>query len=266
MTTAGMGSSVGVVFKKKRDNSDAESSEQVDSQLVDGDSVDEIDVVEDAATIEVNRAEGPYDSSEAPDDGMQRVDFGALQIPGVDGMSVNLEVDEENQQIVAITVVLGEAAVQLQPFAAPRSGGFWSEVREELGNGITESGGEVEEAEGNFGIELRANVPAVNEQGEEGFQPVRFVGVEGPRWLLRGVMLGAAAMDARAAEVFEDIFRGCIVTRGAQPMAPGEMLALTMPEDAVSDDDLEMVDDDAEGEERPSLDPFERGPEITEIR
>ncbi|MGV1035943.1 MAG: DUF3710 domain-containing protein [Candidatus Nanopelagicales bacterium] len=254
------------MFKKKRDNSDAEPSDLTDGQGVDGDLDDEIDLVDEVAVVGVDRGDGPYDSSEAPDDGMQRVDFGALQIPGVDGMSVNLEVDEENQQIVAITVVLGEAAVQLQPFAAPRSGGFWPEVREELGRGITESGGETEEVEGTFGIELRANVPAVNEQGEEGFQPVKFVGVEGPRWLLRGVMLGAAAMDERAAEVFEDIFRGCIVTRGAQPMAPGEMLALTMPEDAVSGDDLEMVDDDADGDERPSLDPFERGPEITEIR
>lgn len=261
-----MSSSVSIVFKKKRDNSDPKPNDQADGQGTDADSADDGDIVEEVAIVEVDRREGPYDSSEVPDDGMQRVDFGALQIPGVDGMSVNLEVDEDNQQIVAITVVLGEAAVQLQPFAAPRSGGFWSEVREELGRGITESGGEVEEAEGNFGMELRANVPAVNEQGEEGFQPVRFVGVEGPRWLLRGVMLGAAAMDARAAEVFEDIFRGCIVTRGSQPMAPGEMLPLTMPEDAVADDDLEMVEGAADGDERPSLDPFERGPEITEVR
>lgn len=259
-----MSSSVDTVFKKKRDNSESESRDQVGSQAVGEDAADEIDVVEEVVIVEVDRGEGPYDISEAPNDGMQRVDFGALQIPGVDGMSVNLEVDDQNQQIVAITVVLGEAAVQLQPFAAPRSGGFWPEVREELGRGITESGGEVEEAEGNFGIELRANVPAVNEQGEDGFQAVRFVGVEGPRWLLRGVMLGAAAVDLRAAEVFEDIFRGCIVTRGAQPMAPGEMLPLTMPEDAVSGDDLDLVDDE-EGDERPSLDPFERGPEITEI-
>ena len=82
--------------------------------------------------------------------------------------------------------------------------------------------------------------------------------------MLRGVFLGAAAVDERAAEVFEDIFAGCIIDRGAQPMAPGEMLPLQLPEDAVATP--EDAERGGEGEDRPPLDPFERGPEITEIR
>jgi hypothetical protein len=106
-------------------------------------------------------------------------------------------------------------------------------------------------------------VPVTNEEGEEATQQVRFVGFDGPRWLLRGVFLGAAAVDDRTAEVFEDIFSACVVTRGNQPMAPGEMLPLQLPDDAVA----ELEDDDEEGDDgRPPLDPFERGPEITEIR
>lgn len=257
------------MFKRKRNN-DAE-----DSQIDDAESEQTIASAQEPAQTSkepvVDRSEGPWDAAEAPDDGMVRLDFGALQIPGVDGMSVNLEVDEASQQVVAITVVLGEGGIQLQPFAAPRSGDFWPEVRGELTKSITSSGGLTDEAEGPFGAELRANVPATNETGEQGMQQVRFVGVEGPRWLLRGVMLGIAAADERGAEVFEEIFRGCIVIRGTQPMAPGDMLPLTLPPDAVANEEEaqdpgELEADRDSEQERPPLDPFERGPEITEIR
>lgn len=267
-------SSVAVVFKRKGGNAADDADNQASDQASDS-AVSAADAAagqpaakaasaapakdkEPASDGAFDRAEGPYDAVEAPEDGMARVDFGSLQIPGVEGMSFNLEVDEQSQNVVAITVVLAEGGVQLQAFAAPRSGDFWPEVRQELAAGITASGGIVDVGEGPFGQELRASVPATDEQGNQGMQNVRFVGVEGPRWLLRGVMLGEAAAGGRAAEVYEDVFRGCIVARGNQPMAPGDMLPLSLPEGAVQDGE------EAE-EQRPSLDPFERGPEITEI-
>lgn len=241
------------VFGKSR--KDAPKSENVDP-TPEAESVSE-ESTPAPADLELS---GPYDIAQATEDGVVRIDFGSLKIPGVEGMNVNLEVDEQTDAVAAITVVLGEGGIQLQPFAAPRSGGFWEEVRTELTNGITSSGGAVEAVDGRFGVELKATVPAMSEDGEHALQNVRFLGVDGQRWMLRGVLLGAAAEDARAAEVFEDIFAGCIVDRGNQPMAPGEMLPLQLPEDAVT------ADEDGGGEERPPLDPFERGPEITEIR
>ncbi len=212
------------------------------------------------------RADGPRDSAEVRmDDEVIRLDFGSVKVPGVDGMSVSLEVDEASDQVVAVTVALAEGAVQLQAFAAPRSGGFWDEVCDELAKGITESGGTVDRGDGPLGLQLSASVPAVTPEGENVMQQVRFVGVEGPRWLLRGVMLGAAAVDVRAAEVFEDVFRGCIIDRGGQPMAPGDLLPLQLPPEAQAAAE-EIEDEEADDNARPPLDPFERGPEITEIR
>ncbi len=256
------------MFKRRR--SDAESSE--DAATVD--SADEA-TVDDAdlgppPDPKVDRSQGPFDVAEVPEDGVARIDFGSLAIPGVDGMDLSLEVDEQSQQVVAVTVIIREAAVQLQPFAAPRSGGFWPEVRNEMKSGITGSGGTVDEADGPFGVEIKAVIPAVAEDGQQVMQQARFVGVEGPRWLLRGVLLGTAATDPRAAEVLEDVFRGCVVTRGNQPMAPGELLALRLPPEAVAQDDAADAADgdvgDSESAARPPLDPFERGPEITEVR
>ncbi len=245
------------VFGKSR--KDAPESENVDP-------TPEAELVTEqtSETPETFDLSGPYDISEAREDGVVRIDFGSLKIPGVEGMNVNLEVDEQTDAVAAITVVLGEGGIQLQPFAAPRSGGFWEEVRGELSEGITTSGGVVDAVDGRFGIELKATVPATNEEGEQALQNVRFLGVDGRRWMLRGVLLGVAAQDARAAEVFEDIFAGCIVDRGNQPMAPGEMLPLQLPDDAVTEAEGDGDGDD--DSERPPLDPFERGPEITEIR
>lgn len=205
---------------------------------------------------------GPWDGANPPDDEVVRVDFGSLLVPGVEGMNINIEVDEQSQAVVGITLIIGQGGMQLQPFAAPRSGDFWSEVRGELISGINESGGSVEEATGPLGVEVRGQVPAVDEQGSAVTQPIRFVGADGPRWLLRGVLLGEAAINERAAEVFEDIFVGCIVSRGDQPMAPGDMLPLTLPDEAEPANGGEVAEDEG----LPPLDPFERGPEITEIR
>lgn len=247
------------MFKKRRRAGDGSS----DTTGEDEHGEDRIDGSEESG----GRSEGPWDASERQtDDGVVRIDFGSVKVPGVDGMSISLEVDEASDQVVAITVALEEGAVQLQAFAAPRSGGFWEEVREELSRGITESGGTVDAGVGPLGPQLLANVPAVTPEGENVLQQVRFVGIEGPRWLLRGVMLGAAAGNQRAAEVFEDVVRGCIVDRGLQPMAPGDLLPLSLPPEAQTAAEGEFDDDDEDGgDDRPPLNPFERGPEITEI-
>ena len=57
----------------------------------------------------------------------------------------------------------------------------------------------------------------------------RFIGVDGPRWFLRGVIAGDAAVDADAAEEIDDLFRSVVVVRGNQPMPPRDLIPLRMP-------------------------------------
>ncbi len=236
------------MFKKKKENDlDQDEIADVDGQSTNADEL----------------ATGPFDAADAPDDGMMRIDFGALQIPAVNGMNVNVELEEQTQTVVSVTIVLEYGAVQLQAFAAPRTGGMWEDVVEEISGSIVRDGGQAESRDGSFGLELLAQVPARDEQGNEGTQTIRFVGVEGSRWLLRALMYGAATTGGPESEVFEDIVRGCIVARDPQPMAPGEPLPLTLPPDAVEADE---GDDEDEEDTYGDLDPFERGPEITEIR
>jgi len=201
---------------------------------------------------------GPWDVSEldAPREG--RVDLGGVLVPTVPEMELRVEVAEE--RIVAATVVLGPSALQIQPFAAPRSLGIWDEVRQEIAAGITQQGGTVDESDGTFGPELRARVPVRTPDGQQGVQVARFVGVDGPRWFLRGVFTGPAAVEPSAAGDLEDVFHQVVVIRGTDPMAPRDAIPLHLPPQPGDEQPAgPHAGDDA-------LDPFERGPEITEIR
>jgi hypothetical protein len=227
------------------------------------------DSAEDTGATRVNlppapRPDGPWDISEVRNPGEGRVDLGGLSVPGVEGMELRVEV--AGDAIVAATVVLQDSAVQLQAFAAPKREGIWGEVRGEIAAGITRQGGVVDEVEGPLGWELRAQVPVQLPDGTNGVQLVRFIGVDGPRWFLRGVISGQGAVQPQAAGLLEQIFRDTVVVRGEGPMAPRDPITLKLPDDA------QMVPEGVQQEQAQGsrfaggVDRLERGPEISEVR
>ena len=245
------------MFKRKRENDQVEETEVEVDVVADDDSVDVEEVVAVAA-------EGPYDISEVPENEVARIDLGGIQVAGFTDMQLHLEPDEQTGRFMSVVAAFNDAALRLQPYAAPRKGGLWDEMRPNIIESINAAGGDVDEVEGTFGTELLAVVPAVTPDGEEVRQAVRLVGVEGPRWLLHGVFMGAAASEDAATEVFEDVFKQTVVSRGNQPMAPGDVLPIVLPPDATPT--MEGEEPAPSSQERPPLEPFERGPEITEIR
>ncbi|KAB8167900.1 DUF3710 domain-containing protein [Streptomyces sp. 3MP-14] len=216
------------------------------------------------------RPDGPWDVSEVSKPAEGRVDLGGLFVPGVQGMELRVEV--AGDAIVAATVVLKDSAVQLQAFAAPRREGIWAEVREEIASGITGQGGAIEEIEGPLGWELRARVPVKLPDGKQGTQVVRFVGVDGPRWFLRGVISGQGAVQPKTAGLLEQIFQDTVVVRGEGPMAPRDPIVLKLPDDAQMVPDGVKKEQAASGDEAQvsrfagGLDKLRRGPEISEVR
>ncbi len=206
-----------------------------------------------------SRPSGPWDVAEQPDS-EGYVDLGAIRLRGRDGMELRLEVEEATGSVTAATVQLGGSAVQLQAFAAPRREGIWDEIREEIAAGVTKQGGTADEVPGPFGRELIARIPVRSSDGRTGHQPARFAGVDGPRWFLRAVFHGAAVHDPEAAALMESVVRDVVVVRGGEAMAPRELLALRLP------DAPPPGAGEAEEEVRETLEPFRRGPEITEIR
>ncbi|MCU1679143.1 MAG: uncharacterized protein JWM93_3901 [Frankiales bacterium] len=202
--------------------------------------------------------QGPYDVDSAPDDGFARIDLGGLRVPAPTDSELRIEMNEAGV-VTAATYVQGRSSLQVSAFAAPRTEGIWKDVREEMLDGIQEAGGSAEIGEGSIGPELRAKVP--EEPGKKAFQPARFVGIDGPRWFLRGMFTGPAATDAGAAKQLEAIFRGIVVVRGADAMAPRDQLPLTLPREAQAA--VAEAQDPAAPRTLPAP---QRGPEITEIQ
>ena len=169
---------------------------------------------------------GPYDVADTPSDGIERLDLGALRVPVDTGLEIRVEV-EENGQVVGVTMLNPNGQMQLGVFAAPRKEGIWDEIRAEIKASISSQSGTVSEQDGEFGMELAGRLPAPG-----GLTPVRFLGVDGPRWFLRAMLAGAPAMDEEEARPFLDAFRGLVVVRGADPLPVREPVPLQLPKEA----------------------------------
>ncbi|MBO3142979.1 DUF3710 domain-containing protein [Dermatophilus congolensis] len=194
---------------------------------------------------------GPFDSGDVVrPEGF--LDFGSVWLPNIPGVTYMVETDQQSNEVTGMRLQIEESVLQLQVFAAPKSKFLWGDIREEIATSLRNGGGEADITEGPYGAELMAAVPTPS-----GLMPMRFIGVDGPRWFLRGVISGPAASDPDAGQAFIDLLRVVVVHRGRQPMAPRELLPMHMPRDIGEHDN---------GEQAPTLDPFERGPEITEIR
>jgi Protein of unknown function (DUF3710) len=180
---------------------------------------------DDEATDDVEIPEyGPYDVSLAPDD-VERLDRGSLKIPAVPGVEVRLQADPEGQ-VQQVQLVNDESALQLGVFAAPRTEGIWDEVRADIRGQLFTDGVAVEEADGEYGTELHARV-----RTPDGLTDLRFIGIDGPRWMVRAVYQGAAAADPAAAGPLADCLHGVVVERGSEAMPVREPLPLRLPRD-----------------------------------
>jgi hypothetical protein len=188
------------------------------------DEPDEVDLPTDDEPDDELAGLGPYDVADAPA-GVERLDLGSLQVPAVHGVEIRVQAGEDGvvQQVV---LVHGDSALQLGVFAAPRSEGIWDEVRDEIRSSLKADGVAAEETEGEYGTELRARVP-----GPEGRTELRFIGIDGPRWMVRAVYQGPAALDPQAAGPLTECLHGLVVDRGREAMPVREALPLRLPKE-----------------------------------
>jgi len=174
---------------------------------------------------EVEPTTGPYDISHVPEgDGIEYIDLGALRIPTDTGLELKVEVDEQGA-IASVNLADEHGHMQLGVFAAPRKDGIWADIMAEIKISIAEQRGTVSEVAGEFGPELAAKLPAPG-----GATPVRFIGVDGPRWFLRAMLVGAPATQDNRAAPFLAAFRGLVVVRGAEALPVREPVPLSLPE------------------------------------
>lgn len=208
------------------------------------------------------RGDGPFDIDEVDLEGdpVGRMDLGALVITPIDGMEVRFQVEQTSARATAVLLMHQDSAMELSLYAAPRSGGLWTDVRQEVVQNSQQQGGTAELVEGPFGVEVRRLMPVTTPDGQQGLQPTRMLMVEGPRWALRAVIYGQAAVnpdDPQVTKELREVFRDTVVRRGDLPMPPGNLIPLTLPpeleqqiRDAAQTQAAEQAQAEAQGQRR----------------
>ncbi len=254
------------MFRRRRSANAGRQWPDDSDQELSGDELDYSEPVDDEAEGQpaaVVRAEGgPWDAGEAFP-AQDRVDLGSLQVPVGPEHEIQLVMAEQHGAWV--TVRYRESEVQIQAFAAARRSTLWDDVRAEIAAEVNTAAGRSQESEGSFGTELMAQVPMEPGQPASGMRLVRFVGIDGPRWFVRGLFTGPAADGGEQAELLEQVLRNVVVVRGEHPVPPREILELRLPPEA-----RQALEEQAAADEENrfggDLNPFERGPEFTETR
>ena len=177
-------------------------------------------------------------------------------MPAVAGMQLRLESMTPDGHPTAAVIVLAGSSLELRAFAAPRTTGIWEELREDITLELRRGRARTSVTDGPHGPEITSQVPVRDSQGHEAVVNVRFIGVDGPRWFLRGVLQGRAASDEAAAAPLREVLDQVVVVRDSQARPPREILPLRDPSAAAG----------PEPEDLPGLDPLRPGPTIAEVR
>lgn len=217
---------------------------------------------------------GPWDSTdpEAPDTD-EYLDIGALMLPFLEGSELRLKANSQTGDVLGATITYKSSSLELEPFAAPKSLGLWDEVRADL----LKANPSCKEVDGVFGKELTLPVKVKGKN-----LLTRVVGIDGPRWMLRGIFSGPAAKGGKEKDVLDGYLADLVVVRGDEPLAPRDLVPMHAPvtpnqrrgeaEDAESKDDQSAqipgkpegpFDSDQQTEVKTTL---SRGPMFSEVR
>jgi hypothetical protein len=215
-----------VIFRRK--SSDPSEPPRDDDDEFGPEASDELEEID---RLEDDRRRGPWDRDETTVDEADDsyIDLGGLIVKGTEGLELRLQVVDQEGNLAGVMLAGPDSGLELRAFAAPRSGGVWDGVREDIAAEAVRMGGTASEVDGEFGTELVLSVPVATPDGRQATQLSRVVGVEGPRWLLRGTFLGKSVQEPDPQGPLESAFRSVIVVRGEEPMAPREMIPMRMP-------------------------------------
>lgn len=169
---------------------------------------------------------GPRDISEV-DVSLGYLDHGAVLLPAIEGMRVAPLGNLVDGKAAGIRIALETSLVEIEVFAAPRSGNVWTEMRHSLRELAQGMGASVESRTGRYGTEQLVTIPVELPDGGKGVTTVREIGHEGPRWVARVKMLGQAAVDPQVGRHFEALIDRVVIVRGPEPRARLEVLPVT---------------------------------------
>lgn len=217
--------------KKKHQSEEAlEASAEENEEAVDA--AENVDEAQEGVALPKPSAEyegrgdkhGPWDvEDENVPDYDEYLDMGSYYLPFLKGIELRVKANRATQQVLGTTITYGSSSVEIEAFAAPKTLGLWDDVRADL----IEANKDAKEVEGVFGTELA--LPVTVKGGRKVL--TRIVGVDGPRWMLRGIFSGKAAIDPDSpeTEALNKFFADIVVERGEEPLAPRDLIPMHPP-------------------------------------
>lgn len=176
---------------------------------------------EPAAEPEVE-LDGPFDIEDFDDPAaaeVARLDLGSVLIPMPTEGQLQVELTETGIPS-AVWIVTPNGRYTIAAYAAPKTAGLWREVAGELADSLRKDGAQVSIQDGPWGREVVGTGAGV----------VRFIGVDGYRWMIRCVVNGAPeAINALTVEAREAL-ADTVVRRGDTPLPVRTPLAVQLPE------------------------------------
>ena len=204
------------MFGKRRRERSAEQGESAAGGPADENGGSEVGGFEDGGF-----EHGPFDASEVGSDEVERLDLGSVRFPVPEGSQLQVEVDPAGP-VRAVHLLTQVGRLTVNAFAAPRSGDLWPEVSGELVEQLRKDGAKVHTERGEWGQELVADSPNA---------VLRFVGVDGPRWLLRGVAAGPSEHFEACGKLLYSLLDQAVVVRGEDPLPVRTPLPIELPEE-----------------------------------
>ncbi|MBY6366328.1 DUF3710 domain-containing protein [Rhodococcoides corynebacterioides] len=217
--------------RKKRDTTETAEAEARSSAL---DAEADEDLGADGADDSVDVADGTADPDSGPwsiedregereEIAQGRLDLGSVLLPLPAGGQLQVEMTQQGTP-QAVHIVTQHGRITVAAFAAPKSPGQWREVATELADTLRRDNASVSVESGPFGRE----VVGLTAGGE-----LRFIGVDGYRWMIRGVATGPAGSvgaDSPLVQQARAVVAGTIVDRGSDPHPVRTPLPVTLPQ------------------------------------
>jgi Protein of unknown function (DUF3710) len=174
--------------------------------------------------------DGPFDIDDYDDPSVAtvgRLDLGSVLIPLPEAGQVQVELTQQGVPS-AVWVVTPNGRFTIAAYAAPKTAGLWREVASELADSLRKDVGEVAIEDGVWGREV-IGLPAGDQSGG---QPgvVRFIGVDGYRWMIRCVVNGPQDKIQALATEARNALADTVVRRGDTPLPVRTPLQVQLPE------------------------------------
>jgi hypothetical protein len=181
----------------------------------------------------VDDLDGPFDIDDFEDPSTAeagRLDLGSVLIPMPEAGQVQVELTEMGVPS-AVWVVTPSGRFTVAAYAAPKSAGLWREVAAELADSLRKDVATVNIEDGPWGREV---VGIANSEQGQPAGVVRFIGVDGYRWMVRGAAVGSPENAEAIARELRNALSDTVVRRGDTPQPVRNMLPLQLSESLVA--------------------------------